>query len=253
MTAEAWTALAAWATFGVAVVAAWVGLKQYRATSAASVEQSRVAQALAEEEARPYVVAYMEQSTAGPGWIDLVVRNYGKTAARDIRMTATPELRRSAPTGDETEGVKVFEVLGLLAPGQEWRCFWDRTWRRHEVRLPDRYEVVLSYSDHDAKPLPSLTLPLDWGPFLGAGPLDTYGLHHAAKALREIEKTLGRFSEHTGSRGLRVYTRDGDAKDRREREHVERVNELNERAEQAASSASLPTDGATHERPPASA
>jgi hypothetical protein len=254
MTAEAWTALAAWATFGVAIVAAWVGLKQYRATSAATAEQSRVAQALAEEEARPYVVAYMEQSAAGPGWVDLVVRNYGKTAARGVRLEVTPELRRSAPTGDGTQPVRVFEEIGLLAPGQEWRCFWDRTWRRREVELPDRYEVALSYSDQDGDALPVTVLPLDWGPFVDvSGPLSIYGLHHAAEALRGMEKTLGRFTEHTGARGLRVYTRDGDAKDRREWERLERLDELNQQAEQAAAaSQESAADQGNDERPPAS-
>lgn len=220
MTAEAWSAAAAWATFLVAVVAAIVGLKQYRATSRASADQSRLAQALAEEEARPYVVAYMESSAVDVGFIELVVRNYGKTAARDVRMTATPELRRSTPNGDETEPVEVFQVLGLLAPGQEWRCYWDRTWMREKVGLPDEYEVALSYSDSAGTPLRPETLPLSWEPFLANGPLEVYGVHHAAKALRELQKTVARFGDSGAGRGVRVYVYDGDARDRRRQDSL---------------------------------
>ena len=224
MDAAAWSALAAWVTAGIAGGAAYVGLRQYKASSRAAEDQANLAQTLAEEEARPYVVAYMEDSPAGPGFVDLVVRNYGKTAARGVRLTISPEPRQSRQ-GDETREVPTFEVLGVLAPGQEWRTYWDRTWVRDELGLPRLHQASLEYADSRGTRLDPVALPLDWGPFIDRGTLEVYGMHETAKALRKIEQTLSLFTEHTGVRGVRVYARDGDAKDQAEREYVERMRE----------------------------
>jgi hypothetical protein len=43
----------------------------------------------------------------------------------------------------------------------------------------------------------------------------TYGLHDAAKALRDIRDMLSEWKERGGG-GLRVFTRDGDARDTRD-------------------------------------
>jgi hypothetical protein len=48
----------------------------------------------------------------------------------------------------------------------------------------------------------------------------TYGAHHAAKALREIEKTTKRLTEGAAG-GLSVVTRDGDARDDRLRQELD--------------------------------
>jgi methylphosphotriester-DNA--protein-cysteine methyltransferase len=98
--------LAAWATFGVALGAAVIGLRQYRATAEATRSQAdasrrqiEAAERLAEDEARPYVVAYMESLPRNPQFVDLVVRNFGKTAATFVTVSIDPAPRRSAGGG----------------------------------------------------------------------------------------------------------------------------------------------------------
>ncbi len=228
-----WSAAAAWLTALVALSAAVVAFRQYRVARRAREEQAqaaldsaRLTRDLAEEQARPYVVAYLEPSGIGDaGLVDLVVRNFGKTAARDVTMTCDPELRRSTSNEDDpTEPVVIFDRLGLLAPGQEWRTYWDRTWVRHgRPDLANRHEVVLRYRDPRSQSLEEW-LSLEWAPLINRDTLTVYGTHHIADALRRIEKTLGRFKE-SASGGVRVWTRDGDARDARERERREALRE----------------------------
>jgi hypothetical protein len=47
----------------------------------AAFQQVRQARELREEQARPYVAVFMEPSTRSPRVIDLVIRNFGSTAA----------------------------------------------------------------------------------------------------------------------------------------------------------------------------
>lgn len=217
-TAETWTALGTWATVFVAGVAAYAGLRQYRASVQASTKALEHAKLIADEEARPYVVASLEHSKAATSFIDLVVRNYGKTAAFEIELVADPALVRSAPHGGLTEAVEVPRTLGVLAPGQEWRTYFDRTFTRDELQLPRRYSIVLRAKDARDEAIPEVTQPLDWTPLIDSGGLEVYGMHDAAKALREMRKTLDKFAEGAGNKGVRVYSRNGDEKDQRERQ-----------------------------------
>jgi hypothetical protein len=200
---DAWAAGAAWSTAVIALVA---GRAAFKAVSEA--------RALREEQAQPYVVAYMEQSRASEQILELVVKNFGTTAAYDVRLLSNPPLVRSASQGEGTEPVGVFECLPVLAPQQEWRTFWDSAIARKDLDIPDRFEVTATYADSRRRKLEPTKSILDWKIYDDAQFVATYGEHHAAKALTEIAKVIKTFTE-TGSGGVRVYTRDGDAKDAR--------------------------------------
>lgn len=175
------------------------------------------------EKSQPYVVLFMEPSAAEQQFLDLVVRNYGQTAAHDIRFDVGPELKRSAraATGDGYEPVVLPEVLPILVPGQEWRIFWDSGLERPESDLPDRYTGEVRYVGLNNT---ELTTPvvLDWAIYKGRNWLEVYGIHHAAKALRDIRDQQKKWSESSRSGGLRVYSRDGDAKDQSEKQRLEK-------------------------------
>lgn len=207
-TAEEWSALAGWVTAAVASIAGGV-----------AVGQLGEARRLRLEQAQPYVVAFMDPSPAGSWYVDLVVRNFGVTAAHDVRVEIKPAPHRHAGQGG---AVWLPDVIPVLVPGQEWRTFWD-TGQRTESDLPDRHEAMVTFSDSQRRELPPLRSLLDWGVFENRSTIDIYGIHHAAKALRQIDKTLSRWKE-PGSGRLAVVARDGDAKDTRE---------LERRAEQA--------------------
>lgn len=213
--AEEWSALAACVTAAVAVLAACV-----------AIWQVREARRLREEQAQPYVVAYMEPTAATPQIIDLVIKNFGSTAATDVTFRADPPLRRSDQAG-ESEAVELFEIIPVLVPGQEWRTMWDFGPERARTELPDRYNVVLAYGDSRRKRLPPLRFELDWRPYKTRRWVTIYGLHDIAKSLREINRTTGRWRE--GIRGgLAVYVRDGDAKDAEEARRIEQWRKAEE-------------------------
>ncbi len=203
-----WSALAAWVTAAVAVAAGWIALGQLGEARRLRLEQ-----------AQPYVVLFMEPSAADPKFIDLVVRNLGATAARDVELTISPTAQRSLQGGG-CEDVWLPTSLPVLVPNQEWRTFWDFTPERSAADLPNRYEAQVAYKDSQGKESFSTPSVLDWSTYKGRQWMTAYGLHDIGKAAREINKTLGKWQEdHRG--GLAVFVRDGAAKDERQRERME--------------------------------
>lgn len=203
-----WSALAAWVTVTIAVVAASVAWRQLHE-----------ARRLRREQAQPYVVLYMEPSAASAHFIDLILKNLGKTAASDVRVTTTPALKRSVQGGG-VDDVWLPESIPVLVPGQEWRVFWDAGFDRlNREDLPLRYEATVTFTDSTGKSylVPSV---LDWSAHKGHRWATVYGAHDAAKALQEISKTLGKWQEDLHG-GLAVFVRSGDAKDEQERERYE--------------------------------
>lgn len=103
---------------------------------------------------------------------------------------------------------------------------------RYESDLPRRYEVTVKYKDSKRKGHTE-QIVLDWGEHHDRDGLVVYGLHHAANALREIDKKLGRWNE-IGS-GLEVIVRDGDRKDKKIAREIKRRR--GEREQQAVGAA----------------
>lgn len=205
--AEDWSALAAWSTVALALVAGMIAYRQL-------AEARRVR----EEQSQPYVVVYAEESGAGPFILDLLIKNFGTTAATDVRLEATPKLQRGR--GTEVEDVIIPKVIPVLVPGQEWRTLWDSTITRSQSTLPRQHEVMVRFSDSQRKRHFEYPMVLDWEPHLSRHVVTVRGTHHAAEALREISKTMKAWRE-SASGGLKVYTRDGDERDKRVREHHE--------------------------------
>lgn len=215
---EAWAALAAWITAAVAVAAGYMALGQLGETRAARLEQTR----LRKEQAQPYVVAFLEFSEASSFFVDLVVRNFGATAAHDISLDIDPAPRRSIDAdrqgeaaAERDETVWLPERIPVLVPGQEWRTLWD-SGKRLESDLPDHHAANMSYRDSQGE-FYSVETVLDWRVVKERDVVQIYGAHHAAKALQELSKTITKWKEGPGG-GLAVYVRDGDAKDERVRQ-----------------------------------
>jgi hypothetical protein len=200
--AEAWAALAAWATVALALIAGTIALRQLFETRRIRLEQ-----------AQPYVVIFMEPSAADVRIIDLVVRNFGTTAATDVRVEITPRLKRS---GSEEE-VWLPDHIPVLVPGQEWRTLWDSALQRVQTDLPSRYNAEVIFKDSQGQQSFQFPCVLDWGPYKGRVWVPVYGGHHAARALLEISGAIAEWREG-GQGALAVFVRDGDAKDRRTQE-----------------------------------
>lgn len=196
-------ALAAWLTFAVAAVAL-----VYAAVQVGEAKRSRQqARQIEIERAQPYVVAYMEPSPATNLAIDLVIKNYGQTAARDVRLSVDPSPRRS----QDNEVVTVPFPIPILAPGQEWRTSWDYTPSRMESALPKRHVGRVRYTGIDAKTQESVVV-LDWSIYTSRHWIEVHGVHAGVVALRELRDNLAKWTEKPNG-PLSVLVRDGEAKD----------------------------------------
>jgi hypothetical protein len=177
---EAWTALAAWVTAAIALVAGIVAWRQLSE-----------ARRLRREQAQPYVAVFMDHSGADPKFMDLVVRNFGKTAATDIVVRIDPAPQRAAASEGGYEKVWLPDRLPTLVPGQEWREMWDFTPDRAATDLPNHHEAVVTFKDPQGGKH-CFSYILDWGTIRNRMSVKVYGIHDAAKALREIGKTLSK-------------------------------------------------------------
>lgn len=183
---------------------AWFQLKE----AGSAREQTRT---LEREKSQPYVVAYLEENAVGPHLLDLVVKNFGQTAGRNIRLSFDPALNRTNDNGGQ-ELVVLPEVISFLAPGQEWRTVFDvATVRAHRDDLPMSYKGVVTYEGLEGDKQNS-DVVIDLHPYKARIYTEVLGMHHAAKALREIRDTHKKWNESVHG-GLKVYSRDGKAKD----------------------------------------
>ena len=173
----AWSAIAAWA--GVAIALGAVVVAGLLANS-----QLGEARRLRQEQALPYVAVFADESAADWTAIDLVIKNFGKTAAKDVRVSIDPAPQRAV---GGTEDVWMPTSIPVLVPGQEWRTFWDATQARLKSNLPDHCTVEVEFSDSRGKRLDPLTFDLDWQPLTQRGMVVAYRMHHAAKALGTSE------------------------------------------------------------------
>ncbi len=207
-------------TFGVAVVAAVYAKRQVenaqqqlRASAKDADETRKLQRDLLTEQAQPYVVVTMEESRAGGMFIELVVKNYGTTAAQDVKLGIEPHPQRAAHAGGTLERVKIPDSIHVLAPDQEWRTFWDSGNARHDSGLPSEHTATVTFLGIGEKRLQFETT-LSWEFFESRLWLEIRGIHDLAKATREIDKKLGRLM--TGN-ALSVMTCDGRFEDDRRR------------------------------------
>jgi hypothetical protein len=168
---------------------------------------------LRSEQAQPYVVVYTEESPAGPTNIDLVIKNFGSTAAIDVRVTFSAPLESAVL--EEYSPIQTPEVIPVLVPGQEWRTFWDTTQARDAASdLPSKYTAEVAFKDSHDKESFRFRFELDWRVLIDRGFVQVYTHHDGVRALRDISKVLN--DAKSPGRALNVVARDGDAIDARE-------------------------------------
>lgn len=148
LSSESWLAIAAWSALALAVVALLYVNRQ--------VKRNRQ---LKTEQIRPQVTMYMEPHAADWHVIELVVRNFGSTAAHDVKLdfvnhptvAAYEESDYDAPP--DVAELDLPSELPFLAPGQEWRTVWDSAISREQLggNIRSRFDGKLTYYD---KPRP---------------------------------------------------------------------------------------------------
>lgn len=230
-------------------VGAFIAAQQYAHTQTAQREQAqeaertRIAHAAQAEasrldRARPYVQVTVERGETSPHILDIVISNIGAGPARDVSITVDPPLRR-ARNDDQypLHEARVFtEPIEMMPPGFRLPMCFDSAIERHaaDPKMPSRHRVNVEYHDgHGHHWEEQSTLDLD----LMSGVLftETYNIHHAAKVLREIQKSL-QSQARALSHPLPVIVEERAA----HQERVEREDAERQRAQEAVGQQLLP-------------
>jgi hypothetical protein len=140
-----WLAVAAWALVALGVIGLFYANRQLKKN-----------RQLKSDQIRPQVAMFMEPHAADWHVIELVVRNFGQTAAHDVRFKFI-----SPPTVaiyednvyDAQPDVAELDLpseLPFLAPGQEWRTVWDSAISREQLggAIRSRFDGMLTYFDY---------------------------------------------------------------------------------------------------------
>jgi hypothetical protein len=109
---------------------------------------------LKREQIRPHVAMFMEPHATDWHLIELVVRNFGETAAYDVRFAFVNPPTVGLYENEHDGLVNVGELalpasIPTLAPGQEWRTIWDSTLSRAELGGSIEFQFVgtVKYAD----------------------------------------------------------------------------------------------------------
>jgi hypothetical protein len=140
-------------------------------TAVIAIMTLRELRADSRERTRPFVVASLERPPAmyGAVGLDLVIRNSGVTAARDLRVGFAPDPLIIDETGEQDprdrkaaeQLVEMFSrPIGVLPAGRRLRMryYWsqedpeDRSRMRNAYPLPSDLTVSLSYQGQDRTP-----------------------------------------------------------------------------------------------------
>lgn len=148
MHAGAWSAIADWATAGIAGGAAWFAYNQ--------VGEARKTR---EAVAQPNVVVFADLNPDNWHYLDFVIKNFGETPAYNIKLTLPP--LQVVPydnllTGGLQTTLDIPDHLVVLAPGQEWRSMWESgyQWTDHENKL--KLQESGHYPGPPVKPIQSV-------------------------------------------------------------------------------------------------
>jgi hypothetical protein len=103
------------------------------------------------QEIAPYVIVYFDMPYSNDWVMYLVVKNTGKTIAKNIQFKVDPPLVTGfTNTGEGTKPFDVYflrEGISLLAPGQEIRTPFDAHSTLNRENLPTIYKVEVTYAD----------------------------------------------------------------------------------------------------------
>lgn len=140
---DTWIAWAAWVAIVLAIVTLVFTNRQINRNRRVATEQTR-----------PQVAMFMEPHSADWHVIELVVRNFGRTAAYDIGFSfANPptvaEYENATDGYADVVELRLPSELPMLASGQEWRMVWDSALDRAEMGtgIESRFTGTLTYYD----------------------------------------------------------------------------------------------------------
>lgn len=176
--------------------------------------QVKEARRTREAQSQPFVMVDIQPSRVWQNLLMLVVENIGMTLAQDVKITFTPALATSLADSALPQSVLLRDGIPALPPRRRIEVLFDVSHDRLAAKLPLRHDVVVTFKDHRGRDQEPLRYVVDLTFLYDLESVGERNLHHAAKALEEVNKTLKSWSS---TRGLQVSTRSDDARARRDR------------------------------------
>ncbi|MBP7195971.1 MAG: hypothetical protein KBA05_00980 [Anaerolineaceae bacterium] len=143
----------------------------------------------------PYVVVYFDHQTDSPIF-DLVIKNTGRTAARDVEIVFDPPLQSSLKNYDINNLAFLHRVIPTLPPDYEIRASVDVIENALEFEnLPKQYRVSVSYTGGIKATRREAGYLLDLNIFQGILETHTRSLTDLSHAVEKISDKLDELSK----------------------------------------------------------
>ena len=150
-----------------------------------------------DQQIAPYVVVFFDHQTDSPIF-DLVIKNTGRTAARDVEVTFEPPLQTSLKNYDIEQLAFIHQVIPTLPPEYEIRASVDVIDNAlKSVTLPKQYRVKVTYSGGIKAEKREAEYILDLNIFNGILETHTRSLTDLTKAVEIISDKLDELAKIT--------------------------------------------------------
>ncbi len=150
-----------------------------------------------DQQIAPYVVVFFDHQTDSPIF-DLVIKNTGRTAARDVEVTFEPPLQTSLKNYDIEQLAFIHQVIPTLPPEYEIRASVDVIDNAlKSVTLPKQYRVKVTYSGGIKAEKREAEYILDLNIFNGILETHTRSLTDLTKAVEKISDKLDELAKIT--------------------------------------------------------
>jgi hypothetical protein len=149
-----------------------------------------------DQQIAPYVVVYFDNQTDSPIF-DLVIKNTGRTAARNVEIAFDPPLQTSLKNYDIEQLAFIHQVIPTLPPDYEIRASVDviNNALKSET-LPKQYRVKVTFTGGVKADPREAEYILDLNVFKGILETHTRSLTDLTKAVEKISDTLDDFAEN---------------------------------------------------------
>lgn len=153
--------------------------------------QLRSARKTRQEQSRPYIVVDLVPGLASTRLMDLVITNIGSTPAFDLTIVFDPPPERAREdTQFKLKDTRLLnEPTPMVAPGREYRMFFDSAPERYASDKPMSFTVTTRYRNSRRQSYEE-TVRLDFDVRRGLQHTRVFGVHDAVEALQAIKDAL---------------------------------------------------------------
>lgn len=165
-----------------------------------AVRQYNLARTQHNEDSRPYVQVELEPTVSG--FFDLVIRNAGKSAAKNINIQFRPNVQLHEYSKKKINSYRFLKNMKFLAADKSFKFYFGSVmgW---QTPISREFKVTLKYEDVGGKEYTSDQI-IDARDYKDVTQLSRKGMHEIAKTLEDIKKLVDKTSKN-GERFLSAF------------------------------------------------